>query len=89
MGAIGCSSRDLILQAASDDDRGCVKTRSEANFQGRRTITRVPIVDPGASNELDDFLGPSISEFSHGLDPKQTLSAVRVTDGRKPIRFIR
>ena len=50
-----------------------MKTLSQANFGGRRTITRVPIVDPGASNELDDFLGPSISEFSHGLGRKRTL----------------
>ena len=53
--------------------RGRVKTLSEANFGGRRTITRVPIVDPGASNELDDFLGPSISVFSHRLGQKRTL----------------
>jgi len=33
----------------------------------------VPIVDPGASNELDDFLGPSISEFSHSLGRFQPL----------------
>jgi hypothetical protein len=27
----------------------------------------VPIVDPGASNELDNFLGASIPEFLHSL----------------------
>ena len=53
--------------------RGCVETLSEANFGGRRTITRAPIVDPGASNELDEFLGPSISEFSHSLGRLRTL----------------
>lgn len=58
----------------SASGRGCVKTLSEANFGGRRTITRVPIVDAGAFNELDDFLGPSISEFSHSLGRCQTLA---------------
>jgi hypothetical protein len=47
--------------------RGCVKTDFDANFEGRETITRVPIVDASASNSLDNFLGPSISEFSHSL----------------------
>ena len=32
-----------------------------------RTITRVPIIDPSASNELDNFRGPSIFVFSHSL----------------------
>ena len=57
--------------------RGCVKTLLEAYFGGRRTITEVPIVDPGASNELDNFHEPSISEFSHSLAGGNPCETVR------------
>ena len=53
--------------------RGCVKTLFAAYFRGRRTITQAPIVDPGASNELDNFRGPSIFVLSHSLGRERTL----------------
>jgi hypothetical protein len=47
-----------------------VKTLFDTKFRCPRTIAEVPIVNPGASYEVE-FLGDtSFLEFSHSLDPK-------------------
>ena len=65
-----------------------MKTLFETHFGGRRTITRVAIVDPGASNELETYREPSFSEFSHSLGRKPALSASQESHiGTTPFGF--
>ena len=65
--ATGFQGISLTACRKAASGRGCVKTLFAAYFRGRRTITQAPIVDPGASDELDNFRGPSIFVFSHSL----------------------
>jgi hypothetical protein len=48
-------------------DRGCVKTLFPTQLGDRRTITRMSIVDPRASNSLAVFRNRPFLEFSHSL----------------------
>jgi hypothetical protein len=47
--------------------RSCVSTFLETRFRDPQTITRMPIVDPGAFYEAEFIDDHSFSAFSHGL----------------------